>query len=191
MKNAVLIKSLLFFILLFSFSFYIVQASTPQKDKSKKQQIIASLMQKAKKAMLSGNKKQADIYWQQINSLDPQRAKPIWLSKNISNQNKPESQLTILEEKQFIKLMNELPYEKAKIELDKRLFFSPNNNKLRLLYIELAKKNNDKEELEKHSNLLGIKQPKPFDYKLLFKYVLIIVIILLIIYEIFKILKNK
>ena len=84
-----------------------------------------------------------------------------------------------------------MPYEKAKIELDKRLLFSPNNTKLRLVYLDLARKNNDEIEIERQSKLLGIKQPQTFDYKLLFKYILAIAITLLILYEIIKIFKQS
>ena len=192
MKNSIFHKSLLFLILILSFSFFltIIQAA-PQNTENSKKQIVVSLRQKAKKALLSGNKKQADIYWQQANSLESQKSKPVWLQKGITNSNNSNNQLPILEEKKFIKLLNEMPYEKAKIELDKRLVFSPNNTKLRLVYLELAQKNNDEIEIERHSKLLGIKQPKTFNYKLLFKYFLAIVITLLIFYEIIKMFRTS
>ena len=191
MKNIFFHKSLLLFILVFSFSIFstFIQAAPQNTDNSKKQ-IVVSLRQKAKKALLSGNKKQADVYWQQANSVDSQNNKPIWLQKGINNSNNA-NQLAILDEKKFIQLLIEMPYEKAKIELDKRLLFSPNNTKLRLVYLDLARKNNDEIEIERQSKLLGIKQPQTFDYKLLFKYILAIAITLLILYEILKIFKQS
>ena len=191
MKNIFFHKSLLLFIIVFSFSIFstFIQAAPQNTDNSKKQ-IVVSLRQKAKKALLSGNKKQADVYWQQANSVDSQNNKPIWLQKGINNSNNA-NQLAILDEKKFIQLLIEMPYEKAKIELDKRLLFSPNNTKLRLVYLDLARKNNDEIEIERQSKLLGIKQPQTFDYKLLFKYILAIAITLLILYEIIKIFKQS
>ena len=191
MKNIFFHKSLLLFIIVFSFSIFstFIQAAPQNTDNSKKQ-IVVSLRQKAKKALLSGNKKQADVYWQQANSVDSQNNKPIWLQKGINNSNNA-NQLAILDEKKFIQLLIEMPYEKAKIELDKRLLFSPNNTKLRLVYLDLARKNNDEIEIERQSKLLGIKQPQTFDYKLLFKYILAIAITLLSLYEIIKIFKQS
>ena len=147
-------------------------------------------MQKAKKAILSGNYKKAEKYWQQANSLDPNQTRPIWLKKE-STFSLDNNTLPVLEEKKFIELLNNMPYEKAKIELDKRLMFNPNNSKLRLVYLELAQKNNDTQEIERHSNILGIKQPEPFNYGIIFKYIFVIILLGLIIFEIISIYKTS
>lgn len=96
----------------------------------------------------------------------------------------------MLEEKKFIELLKNMPYEKAKIELDKRLMFNPDNSKLRLVYLELAQKNNDIDEVKRHSNLLGIKQSEPISYELIFKYIFVFILLALIIFEIISIYKS-
>ena len=195
MKNAAH-YSLMLIILLFSFFYFTflghAAAQNKRKEPSKKQ-IATSLMQKAKKALLSGNTKLAENYWKQANSLDPAQAKPLWL-KNDSSNNRyyKRNQDIVLEETKFIQLLHEMPYEKAKIELDKKLLSNPDNAKLRAVYMELAEKNNDSQEADRHRSLLGIK-PKAeteSNYKFWVKTLLVIIVISLIIFELATIYKT-
>ena len=98
----------------------------------------------------------------------------------------------ILDEKRFVELLHEMPYEKAKIELDKKLLSNPDNVKLRAVYLELAEKNNDKQEADLHRSLLGIKPKLEPESQLKFwlKTLLILVVISLIIFEVVSIYKT-
>ncbi len=186
-------NTLILVVLLFSFYYFtfLAQAATPNRIENSKKQMAVSLMQKAKKAILSGNYKQAEKYWHQANSLDPNQPRPIWLKKENAFSLNTNNNLPVMEEKKFIELLNNMPYEKAKIELDKRLMFNPDNSKLRLVYLELAQKNKDTYEIERHSALLGIKQPEPFNYGIIFKYIFVIILLGLIIFEIISIYKTS
>lgn len=184
-------NALIIVVLLFSFYYFtfLAHAASPNKIENSKKQIIVSLIQKAKKALLSGNYKEAEKYWKQVNSIDPKQTRPSWLKKN--NSFSPTiNNIVVLEEKKFIELLKNMPYEKAKIELDKRLMFNPDNSKLRLVYLELAQKNNDIDEVKRHSNLLGIKQSEPISYELIFKYIFVFILLALIIFEIISIYKS-
>ncbi len=194
MKNAASHYSLMLLILFFSFFYFtfLAHAASQNKKDTSKKQIAASLMQKAKKALLSGNPKLAENYWKQANSLDPSSAKPLWLDKNVNSEYYKRNQVMILDEKRFVELLHEMPYEKAKIELDKKLLSNPDNVKLRAVYLELAEKNNDKQEADLHRSLLGIKPKLEPESQLKFwlKTLLILVIISLIIFEVVSIYKT-
>ena len=191
MKNAAH-YSLMLIILLFSFFYFTIlgHAAAQNKREPSKKQLASSLMQKAKKSMLSGNTKQAEVYWHQANSIDSTQTKPIWIKKDIRSlypNNRPEK---IIEESQFIEQLKNMPYELAKIELDKKPLANPNNVKLRLVYLELAEKNDDEIEANQHRSLLGLEPIQSKNSSSLWvKYLLVIIVLALIIYEIFNIVK--
>ena len=194
MKNAAH-YSLMLIILLFSFFYFTIlgHAAAQNKREPSKKQLASSLMQKAKKALLSGNTKLAENYWKQANALDPKQSKPLWLQNNSTNEffyKKQQNQ--VLEESKFIQLLHEMSYEKAKIELDKKLLSNPNNVKLRMVYLELAEKNNDIQEAERHRSLLGIKPKVEPESNLKFwlKILLVFVVISLIVFELATIYKT-
>ena len=194
MKNAAH-YSLMLIILLFSFFYFTIlgHAAAQNKREPSKKQLASSLMQKAKKALLSGNTKLAENYWKQANALDPKQSKPLWLQNNSTNEffyKKQQNQ--VLEESKFIQLLHEMSYEKAKIELDKKLLSNPNNVKLRMVYLELAEKNNDTQEAERHRSLLGIKPKVEPESNLKFwlKILLVFVVISLIVFELATIYKT-
>lgn len=195
MKNATH-YSLMLIILFFSFFYfsYLGHAAAQNKRKEpSKKQIATSLMQKAKKALLSGNTKLAENYWKQASSIDPTQAKPLWLKNDASNSHfYQKHQNKVLEESKFVQLLHEMPYDKAKIELDKKLLSNPDNAKLRAVYIELAEKNNDLLEANRHRALLGLKPKTKTEPGLKFwlKTLLVIIIIALIIFELATIYKT-
>ena len=75
--NVFIIITLLLVALSFNFS---VNAAS-KNNKIDKKQIAASLIIKAKKALISGNSKLAQNYWQQAKSIDPSLSKPDWLNQ--------------------------------------------------------------------------------------------------------------
>lgn len=176
--NIFIIITLLLVALSFNFS---VNAASKNNEIDKKQ-IAVSLIVKAKNALISGNSKLAQNYWQQAKSIDPSLSKPAWLDQKAIKAFSKKNDIYLTEEK-FVELLKTMPYEKAKIELDKKLLFNPNNTKLRLVYLELAEKNKDEIEIKRHRELLGIKEQKSFNYANAFKYLLIVIVICLIIYE--------
>lgn len=187
MKNATH-YSLLLIVLLFSIFYFTIlgHATAQNKKEPSKKQLASSLMLKSKKALLSGNTKLAENYWKQANALAPEMTKPLWL-KNDSNINLyyQRQQDKVLEEKKFIQLLHEMPYEKARIELDKKLLSNPNNTKLRMVYIDLAEKNNDTQEANRHRSILGIKTntQSESNFKFWLKTILAVIVISLIIIE--------
>ena len=194
MKKTAFPYSLMLIVLIFSFFYFtfLAHAAAQNKKDTSKKQIAASLMQKAKKALLSGNPKLAENYWKQASSLDPNNIKPLWLNPNASKTYYKRNQDKVLEEKKFVQLLYEMPYEKAKIELDKKLLSNPDNAKLRAVYLNLAELNNDKQEADLHRSLLGIKPELKQESKLKFwlKTLLIIIVISLIIFEVISIYKT-
>ena len=194
MKN-VAHYSLMLIIFLFSFFYFTIlgHAATQSKKEPSQKQIATSLMQKAKRALLSGNTKLAENYWKQANAIDPAQSKPLWLNKDSTNEYYyKRHQNKVLEESKFIQLLHEMPYEKAKIELDKKLLSNPDNAKLRAVYLELAEKNNDLQEADRHRSLLGIKPKVEPESNLKFwlKILLVFVVISLIIFELATIYKT-
>ncbi len=183
--NIFIIITLLLVALSFNFS---VNAASKNNEIDKKQ-IAVSLIVKAKNALISGNSKLAQNYWQQAKSIDPSLSKPAWLDQKAIKAFSKKNDIYLTEEK-FVELLKTMPYEKAKIELDKKLLFNPNNTKLRLVYLELAEKNNDEIETKRHRELLGIKEQKSFNYANAFKYLLIVIVICLIIYELITIFRT-
>ena len=184
--NVFIIITLLLVALSFNFS---VNAAN-KNNKIDKKQIAASLIIKAKKALISGNSKLAQNYWQQAKSIDPSLSKPAWLNQEATKTFSQKNDKPYLTEEEFVELLKNMPYEKAKIELDKKLLFNPNNTKLRLVYLELAEKNKDEIETKRHRELLGIKEQKSFNYANAFKYLLVVIVICLIIYELITIFRT-
>ena len=132
--NVFIIITLLLVALSFNFS---VNAAS-KNNKIDKKQIAASLIIKAKKALISGNSKLAQNYWQQAKSIDSSLSKPAWLNQEATKAFSKKNDNLYLTEEKFVESLKTMPYEKAKIELDKKLLFNPNNTKLRLVYLELA-----------------------------------------------------
>ena len=182
----------IFFCSFFSIS-YFVQAAPQKKPQNKleitKKDIAFTLMQKAKKAMISGNPKQAESYWQQANSIDSTQTKPMWIKKDIHSLYPNNRSEIVIEESKFIEQLKNMPYELAKIELDKKLLANPNNTKLRLVYLELSEKNGDEIEANRHRSLLGMKPIQQPNNGVWVKYILVLIILGLIIYEIINIVK--
>ena len=193
MKNAEH-YSLMLIILLFSFFYFtFLGHATAQNKEPSKKQLASSLMQKAKKALLSGNTKLAENYWKQASALAPEMPKPLWLNNDTNRDYYyKRHQDKVLEEKQFIQLLHEMPYAKARIELDKKLLSNPNNIKLRMVYLELAEKNNDNQEADRHRSILGIKtqSQSESDLKFWLKSILAVIVISLIIFELTTIYKT-
>lgn len=135
-------------ILLFSFSISIdaKELNTEIDNKT----IINSLLLKANQSILSGNLIMSENYYLQAKTLDPN------LISSIYSDDENDKLQTNIDNK-FIKYIQNLPYDKAKLELDKKLFFYPNNLLLKLVYLKLARNNNDEKEISKLLELLDKK----------------------------------
>ena len=169
----------IFFCSFFSIS-YLAQAAPQKKIEITKKDIAFTLMQKAKKAMISGNPKQAESYWQQANSIDSTQTKPMWIKKDIHSLYPNNRSEIVLEESKFIEQLKNMPYELAKIELDKKLLANPNNTNLRLVYLELSEKNGDEIEANRHRSLLGMKPIHQPNNGVWVKYILVLINISLV-----------
>ncbi len=176
LHNIVIFATLLLVALCFNFS---VNASS--KEEINKQQVSSSLIIKSKNAILAGNPKMAENYLDQAKSIDPTLSN----TEYFTNENSDiPSDIILRTENDFFNTIKKMPYDKAKIELDKKLLFNPNNSKLRLVYLELAEKNNDEAEADIHRNFLGIKKANVYNIDLGLKYFLIVIVSCLIIYEV-------
>lgn len=184
LHNTIIIFTLLLVALCFNFS---VKASNLQVDTNKKQ-ITSSLVLKSKNAIIAGNPKMAESYLEQAKSIDPTLNAPEYFKNDTVKESIIERN-DVQSSDEFFDKVQSMPYDKAKIELDKRLLFNPNNSKIRLVYLELAEKNNDESEANIHRSFLGIQKPKFHDIDLMLKYFLIALVSILIIYEIISIFK--
>lgn len=182
--NALICIALALVAVCFTFS---ANAASKDAQNNNRRQISAELIQKAKAASAAGNFKLAESYWLQAKSIEPSLSKPAWFDKKSYPVQKKSVQS--FDENKFIEELQKMPYAKAKIELDKRLVFNPNNSKLRVTYLDLAEANGDEKEAARHRSILGIPAPTPNYFWLYFKYFLIILIAVLIIYELIVIIK--
>lgn len=182
--NALICIVLILVAICFTFS---ANAASKEMPNNSRKQISAELIKKAKAASTSGNFKLAENYWLQAKSIDPTLTKPTWFDKKSYPVQKKTIQA--FDENKFVEELQKMPYAKAKIELDKRLVFNPNNSKLRVAYLDLAEANGDEKEAARHRSILGIPTPTQNHFWLYFKYFLIILIAGLIIYELVVIIK--
>ena len=143
-------------------------------------QLAMSLMQKAKLAVVSGNLKQAESLWKQAKSIDSSLTALAWLN---SCSIMPKEYLFADDEAIFAEKLRKMPYSNAKVELDKRLFFNPNNNKLRMLFLELAESNLDGLEVARHRKILGLQPVNIKNVTTKFKFILTVLVSILIICE--------
>ncbi len=182
-------NALICFVLIMAAICFTFSANAASKDAqtSSRKQISAELIQKAKAASSAGNFKLAESYWLQAKSIEPSLTRPAWFDKKSYSLPKKNNQS--FDESQFIENLKKMPYAKAKIELDKRLVFNPNNSKLRVAYLDLAEANGDEKEAARHRAILGIPAPTQNHFWLYFKYFLILVIAGLIIFELVVIIK--
>lgn len=172
----------------FCFNFSVNASNTTQN--TAKEQLTSSLIIKSQKAIIAGNSKMAESYLDQAKSIDPTLQEPNLFKESLNNTTNCSNDIEYKDENEFFEEIKIMPYNKAKIELDKKLLFNPSNSKLRLIYLELAEKNNDKDEASIQRNILGINQTRVYDADLILKYSLIIIVSLLILYEIISIFKS-
>lgn len=180
---------LVVFLSILSFTFS-VKARSGKKDSTfDRKKLSSTLVLQAKNAIVAGNIKLAESYWQQARAIDPSLPKPNWLVPNEYKENKAE--LAVIDEKDFVEELKKISYEKAKTELNKRLLINPSNNKLRLAYVELAEINHDETEVKRQREILGLKAVNiNQSWQIYVKYVLILALAGLILTEIFIILKT-
>lgn len=177
--NLLIVTALSMVAICFTFS---ANATSEDTTGLARRQICSSLVNKAKSATFSGNSKLAEKFWLQAKSMDPSMKKPSWLASTTQQEN--------CNENKFESELRNMPYGSAKTKLDKKLVFAPCNDKLRLVYFELAKANKDKLEAEHHRLILGLHKQDKNNYWNFLKYLLSILISTLIIREIKTILKS-
>lgn len=181
---------LVVFLSVIIFNFSTVDAKNGKRNLTlDKEKLSSTLVLQAKNAVVAGNIKLAESYWQRARAMDPSLPEPNWL---IPDYKENTEKLPVIDEIAFVAELKKNSYEKAKSDLDKRLSSNPDNNNLRLVYMEIAEANDDKVEANRQREILGLQPTNTNQGWLVYaKYVLILTIAGLIIAEIIIILKTS
>jgi hypothetical protein len=173
-------KFLIFFILVIPLLNSNWQASARTLNVQRARELINQSMKSAQ----NNDQNYAVLYFLQARQIHPGTPVPSWLKKySLPDNHKEEQQL-------FFELSKNLDYSKAKILYEERLNLNPANQTLRKRLLKMAEKNNDEKQILRHKSALKIKD----DYYWVLKLFIGIALILLIIfngYKLFKSVKNQ
>lgn len=118
-------------------------------------QKVTELMIMAQKARDAGDMPNAELFWMHARELRPSLSRPAWLDqKPVFLPDPPPPS-----ESELLARIASLPYEQAKILLEERLKKNPGDIGARRLYHELAQKNQDHVQVQRHAGLLSDKNP--------------------------------
>jgi hypothetical protein len=152
----------------------IATQNSSQSNRSRK------LLLNSMKASQNNQTNFAVLYFLQARKIYPGTPIPSWLKKySLPGNNKEEQQL-------FFELTKNLDYSKAKKLYEERLNLNPGNISLRKKLLQIAEKNKDEKQILRHKSALKIKD----DYYWILRLFIGIVLILLIIFNGYKLLKT-
>ncbi len=163
-----------------------ISSKDSKNEKQFTENIALGLLSKSKQAYNNNRKKDAENYWQQAKAINPKLTKPAWFNDKLPPRTSRES---IYKEDEFIEEVKKLPYLEAKEALNKQLLKEPANLKLRKVFYELAKANDDKKEMRRHASIIGFEE-KPSGLSDTVKYSILTIILVIIVIEIYKLFKK-
>jgi uncharacterized protein HemY len=105
----------------------------------------SSFLRKAMEARDAGNLHQAEVFWLQAKSIRPSIGRPEWLN------NIPAKKANSVSAKDQKSEMEAMVYADAKSILEQKLESNPNDIEARRLYLDLAQKNKDFTQVNRHS----------------------------------------
>ncbi len=109
---------------------------------------VSFFLRKAMEARDAGDLDRAKTFWLQAKSVRPSIGRPAWLDSSPSKETK---QKLDVDPKTEVLTMD---YQDAKTILEQQLNASPGDMETRKIYLELAKKNNDFSQVNRHSMYL-------------------------------------
>lgn len=145
---------------------------------------VTELMILSMQARDAGDIGNAELFWMHARELKPSLPKPPWLS--AFNRDRE------LDEAAFLDRVASLPYDQALLLLEDRISQEPSNSLLRSRMLELAEKNADESQKQRHESVLENQNQSPTVYVLRFL-VFLIALVLLVwqVYEFVMELKRK
>mgnify|MGYP000927913193 CR=1 FL=1 len=112
---------------------------------------VTELMIHAMRARDMGDMNSAELFWIQARAYRPNLPRPVWLDQP------PPRQIDYLPPPQdeLLARIASMPYNEAKLLLEKKLEQEPANAEVRKLYLELAEANSDSAEITRHRSVLA------------------------------------
>jgi hypothetical protein len=167
---------LIIFVLVIFLFFNYYKASAQNLNLKRSKELIRNSM----KSDQNNDLNLAVLYFLQARKIYPGTPIPSWLkSYSLPGNNKEEQKL-------FFELSKNLDYSTAKKLYKERLNLNPANQALRKRLLKMAEKNNDEKQILRHKSALKIKD----DYYWILKLFIGIALILLIIFNGYKLLKT-
>ncbi len=123
----------------------------PRQTFSAKSRALQNLA-KAKAAIQSGRRKDAERFWQVAKALDPTLPFPIWLAER--SQQPPPADVRASSREEFFRTIGALPYEQAQPLMEDWLARFPQDVEVRNLFREAAGRAGDQAQVVRHETAI-------------------------------------
>lgn len=113
---------------------------------------VTELMILAMQARDAGDLANAELFWMHARELKPSLQRPAWLDqkKGLVDFSPADDEI--------LRRVVALPYDQARLLLEQQISRSPDNQKLRARFLELAQKNSDHAQGSRHASVLEKKE---------------------------------
>ena len=144
---------------------------------------VSELLIKAMQARDNNNLDRAELYWKQAKALRPSIARPSWLKPAPVKEFDAD-----IERTRLLISVASMPYELAKPILEEMVKNNPTDLTLRHIYLEKARMANDGSQITRHSSFIHKDEGLSWPF---YKIFLALIFIVLVIWQIYKLIKNS
>lgn len=138
---------------------------------------VTELLLLSMQARDAGDMANAELFWMHARELRPSLKRPAWLQIQY------ESPANI-SDNEVLDRIARLPYGKAKILLEEQIRKSPANQILRSRYLELARENNDEQEVKRHASAMKTDgSAETSSGQLVLRYVIFLILSVLLVWQ--------
>lgn len=143
---------------------------------------VTELMIIAMQARDAGDHANAELFWMHARELKPSLKRPAWLDAIDSP-----GELHLSDDDVMRRVMA-LPYAQAKDILEQQIRKSPENQKLRTMYLELAHKNSDLTQEKRHKSLS--EEPEIDAKSMVIRFIILLIVIVLLAWQLWAFLDD-
>ena len=138
---------------------------------------VTELLLLSMQARDAGDMANAELFWMHARELKPSLRRPAWLERQF------EVPVGDLSDEEILKRIVQLPYDKARILLEEQIRKSPDNERLRSRYLELARENNDEIEIKRHESAMKKNEEGSSSAQLVFRYAIFLILVVLLVWQ--------
>jgi len=137
---------------------------------------VTELLVLSMQARDAGDMPNAELFWMHARELRPSLKRPAWLEKQFEAPGD-------ISDQQILDRIVKLPYDKAKILLEEQIRKSPANDSLRSRYLELARENEDEQQINRHASAMKKKAADMSSEHLVLRYVIFLILSVLLVWQ--------